>query len=90
MNPGDYLSLVTGGGGALVVLAVAGWALATGKLHSHAEFGRMEEAWQQEKRRGDQLQQALELANARADAGTRAGELTASILQALHAGSPQP
>ena len=34
----DYLPLITGSGGCLVVLAIWVWAMATGKIHSDAEF----------------------------------------------------
>lgn len=73
----SILSLVTGGAGALVVLALVSFAFYAAKLHSDAEF-------QREVRRGDLLQaavaekdKALEAANARADAAVRASELIA-------------
>lgn len=37
----DFLPLITGSGGALVVLAVVAWLLGTGKLHSDAEFQKI-------------------------------------------------
>ena len=37
----DYLPLITGGGGALVVLALWVWAFFTGKIHSDREFSKL-------------------------------------------------
>jgi hypothetical protein len=38
----DFLPLITGGTGALVVMALWVWALATGKIHSDPEFSKLE------------------------------------------------
>lgn len=38
----DFLPLITGGGGALVVLSLVAWGFYSGKLHSHREFVKLE------------------------------------------------
>ena len=76
MDP-SLIPLITGGGGALVVLMLVAYAFYLGKIHSDPEF-------QREVARGDRLEaalrekdKALEAASDRADAAVRASELIA-------------
>lgn len=72
----DYLPLITGSGGALVVLAIWVWAMATGKLHSDPEF-------QAVARERDGYKTALETERTTSSELARAGGVAAKALDAL-------
>jgi hypothetical protein len=79
----NLLPLITGGGGALVVLALWVWALATGKLHSDPEFSKVVADNDGLRAANDKLTEALALERQRSDAATQAGAVTNQLIGAL-------
>jgi hypothetical protein len=79
----NYLPLITGGGGALVVLALWVWALATGKLHSDPEFTRVVAENDSLRAANDKLTEALGLERQRSNDATQAGAVTVQLIGAL-------
>lgn len=73
----NLLSLVTGGAGALVVLALIAWAFYAGKLHSNPEFEREVQRRELLEATIAEKNAALKAASDRADAAVRASELIA-------------
>lgn len=82
MSVNEILPAITGAGGALVALAIATWALATGRVVARSMHDQIV---------ADKNQRIAELlaANAaerqRADISTTAAQTTNQILTALHA-----
>ena len=72
----QYLPWITGSGGALVVLALWVWAMATGKIHSDPEF----QAVVHER---DGYKAALETERTTSNELARAGGVAAKALDAL-------
>jgi anaerobic C4-dicarboxylate transporter len=72
----DLLPLITGSGGALVVLAVVAWLLGTGKLHSDSEFRKVVEE-------SDARAAALETERTINNELARAGGVTNTLIGAL-------
>ena len=79
----SYLPLITGGGGAMVVLALWVWALATGKLHSDPEFTKVAAENADLKAANDKLTEALALERQRSNDATQAGAVTNQLIGAL-------
>ena len=77
----SYLPLITGGGGAIVVLVLAVWMFLTDKVHPDGEFQRILAALNAEKEAHARTREALAIASARAEAGMRPAELLAAVLQ---------
>ena len=72
----SYLPLITGSGGALVVLAIVAYLLATGKLHSDSEFQRVADE-------NKDLRAALETERTTNNELARAGGVTNKLIGAL-------
>jgi hypothetical protein len=79
----DFLPLITGSAGALVVLALWVWALATGKLHSDPEFSKLETENADLRAANDKLTEALTLERQRSNDATQAGTVTNQLIGAL-------
>lgn len=87
MSAEGWVSLLTGGVGAVTVLATWLMCLLTGKLHTDDEFGREVARRELAEKRAETLEralgesrQALAEASGRADAAVRASELIADAL----------
>jgi hypothetical protein len=68
-------SLLTGGVGAVAVMAIFLTLILAGRLHTDAEFGRAVTALDKEKQAHDETRKALGAAVERADAAVRATEM---------------
>jgi len=79
----NLLPLITGGGGALVVLALWVWALATGKLHSDPEFAKLTAEADGLRAANDKLTEALALERQRSNDATQAGAVTTQLIGGL-------
>ena len=79
----SILPLITGGGGALVVLAILVWALATGKIHSDQEFAALKAENDSLRAANDKLTEALGLERQRSSDAVQAGSVTAQLIGAL-------
>lgn len=77
MTPEAFVNLATGASGAVVVLAVWAWMLATGKLHSDAEFRRVLDE-------NTKLKATQETERLIADRMTQTADVTAAVLQTLN------
>jgi hypothetical protein len=83
-----WISLVTGGSGALVVMAAGLYLFYKNKLHSHAEFMRLLKAFEDSEKAHSVTREALVLANARAEAGLKPAEIIAAVLSGQKASGP--
>lgn len=72
----SYLPLITGSGGALVVLAIVAFLLGTGKLHSDPEYQRVVDE-------NKDLKAALETERSTNNELARAGGVTNKLIGAL-------
>ncbi len=72
----SYLPLITGSGGALVVLALVAYLLGIGKLHSDAEYQRIADE-------NKDLKAALETERTTNNELARAGGVTNKLIGAL-------
>ena len=79
----SYLPLITGGGGALVVMAIGLWLFLTGKVHSDPEFRKVERDNKDLRAANDRLQEALGLERQRSDAVAQAGGVTNQLISGL-------
>jgi hypothetical protein len=77
------LPLITGGAGALVVLALWVYAFYLGKIHSHAEFSRLEAENAQLRVEGNQYRFALETERKTLNEAASAGQVTNQMITAL-------
>ena len=75
-----WISLVTGGAGALVVMAAGLYQFSRNKLHSDGEFQRVVRALETEQEAHARTRETLAVANARADAGLKPAELIAAVI----------
>lgn len=86
-----FIPLLTGAGGALVVLAIGLYLFISNRIHSDAEFKRTTKIYQDgladEREAHAKTREALAIANARADAGLRSSEIIAAVLQSQKKGS---
>jgi hypothetical protein len=80
MSADSFVSFLTGGVGAVAVMAVFMTLILAGRLHTDGEFNRLEAALNREKEAHDETRRALTDASARADAAVRASELIARAL----------
>jgi len=80
-----YLPWVTGGGGAIVVLFIWVWAFYTGKLHSDAEFMRLEKENEQLRATVALKDAALETERRTATSAAQAGQVTNQLISTLTA-----
>lgn len=79
----SVIPLITGGGGALVVLAFIVWAFYTGKLHSEREFAKLEAENDDLKTENDQLREALRTERDSSDEMASAAQVTNKLIAAL-------
>jgi hypothetical protein len=89
----SFLPLITGGAGALVVLALWVYAFYAGKIHSHAEFSRLEAENDQLRVEGNQYRFALETERKTLNEAASAGQVTNQLITALTtlaSGKPKP
>ena len=79
----SYLPLITGGGGALVVMAIGLYLFLTGKIHSDPEFRKLEADNGSLRAANERLQEALGLERQRSDAVAQAGGVTNQLISGL-------
>jgi hypothetical protein len=79
----NLLPLITGGGGALVVLALWVYAFYTGKIHSDRDFSKLETDNADLRGANDKLAEALALERQRSNDATQAGAVTNKLIGAL-------
>jgi hypothetical protein len=79
----DYLPLITGGVGAIVVLAIVCYAFYIGKLHSDPEFAKLEAENATLRAANDRLQEALDLERQRSNDVAAAGTVTNQLIGGL-------
>lgn len=78
MSVESLAGLLEGGVGAIAVMGIVLSLMLTGKLHTDAEFDRLEAALDREKSAHDETRRALTIASERADAAVQASQLVAS------------
>ena len=79
----NYLPLITGGTGALVVMALWVYAFFTGKLHSDREFSKLEQENEQLRIENNQLRVAVSTERRTVDETASAGQVTNQLISAL-------
>lgn len=79
----NYLPLITGGGGALVVLALWVYAFYAGKLHSQEEFGKLEKENTGLRAENEGLRIALSTERRTVDEAASTGQVTNQLISAL-------
>lgn len=79
----SIIPYITGGGGALVVLAFVVWAFYSGHLHSEREFAKLEHENDDLKTENDQLRQALRTERDTSDEMASAAQVTNKLIAAL-------
>ena len=79
----SFLPLITGGGGALIVLALWVYAFYTGKIHSEKEFSRLEEENRELHAENTGLRSALSSERKTVDETASAGQVTNQLISAL-------
>lgn len=79
----SYLPLITGSGGALVVLALWVYAFFAGKVHSDREFSKLEEENSQLRSEAGQLRLALDTERHTLNETAQAGAVTNRLINAL-------
>ena len=79
----SYIPLITGSGGALVVLAIVAYLLGIGKLHSDQEFSKLEADNTRKDEVIDRLQEALTLERQRSNDATSAGTVNLQLIDGL-------
>jgi hypothetical protein len=72
----SYLPLITGSGGALVVMAIGLWLFLAGQIVPKGTYDEMRE-------QRDEWKRASELNAARAEAGTAAGQVVKDVMLSL-------
>jgi hypothetical protein len=78
-----FLPLITGGGGALVVLALWVYAFFMGKLHSDREFSKLEEENGELRAENQGLRLALATERKTVNETASAGQVTNQLISAL-------
>jgi hypothetical protein len=79
----SYLPLITGGTGALVVLALWVYAFYIGKIHSDRDYLKLETDNADLKAANDKLSEALALERQRSSEVAQAGQVTNQLIGAL-------
>jgi len=79
----SWLPLITGSGGALVVLAIWIGMLVAGQLHTDKEFTKLEERADALETENDALRDAIETERRAASDVARAGAVTNQLIAAL-------
>jgi hypothetical protein len=79
----SLLPLITGGGGALIVLALWVYAFYTGKIHSDRDFTKLETDNADLKAANGKLAEALGLERQRSNDATQAGSVTNQLIGGL-------
>lgn len=82
MDP-SFIPYVTGGGGALVVLAFVAWAFFTGKLHSDREFTKLETENSDLKAENDAIHEALRTERRASDDIADTAKVTNKLIDTL-------
>lgn len=77
------IPLITGGGGALVVLALWVWAFFKGLIHSNSEFSRLEDENRALRAENDGLRSALSAERRTVNETANAGQVTNQLINAL-------
>ena len=81
----SFLPLITGGAGAIVVLALVAYAFYIGKLHSDREFSRLEAENEQLREENAHRQAALDIERRALNEAAQAGTVTNQLITALTA-----
>ena len=81
----QFLPLITGSAGALVVLALVAWAFYIGKLHSDREFSKLEAENEALRSENGQLRVAVSTERRTVDETASAGTVTNQLISALTA-----
>lgn len=79
----QYLPLITGSGGALIILAIICWAFATGKIHSDAEYQKQEAEIGALRAENTQYRLALDTERHTTNETASAGLVTNQLITAL-------
>jgi hypothetical protein len=79
----SYLPLITGGGGALVVLALWVYAFYAGKIHSDRDYSKLEADNTDLRGANEKLTEALALERQRSNDATQAGAVTNQLISGL-------
>lgn len=79
----SYLPLITGGGGAIVVLCLWVYAFYGGKIHSDGEFTRLEQENAQLREENSRWVTALETERRAMNETAQAGQVTNQLITAL-------
>lgn len=79
----SYLPLITGSGGALVVMAIGLYLFLGGKLHSDREYGKLEQENDQLRAEAAQLRVALDTERRTVNETASAGQVTNQLITAL-------
>jgi hypothetical protein len=79
----SYLPWITGGGGGLVVMAIGLWLFATGKLHSDAEYSKLEAERDYWRDASGKLGEALDIERRAVNETAQAGRVTNQLITAL-------
>lgn len=79
----SFLPLITGGGGALIVLALWVYAFFSGKIHSAQEFARLEEENKELHIENNALRSAISSERKTVDETASAGQVTNQLISAL-------
>lgn len=79
----DYLPLITGSGGALVVMAIGLWLFLTGKIHSDPEYRKLEAENTALRAESSQYKTALETERKTVNETASAGAVTNRLIEAV-------
>ena len=79
----SFIPLITGTGGALVVLVLWVYAFYTGKIHSESEFGKLEEENKALRAENEGLRLALGTERKTVNETASAGQVTNQLISAL-------
>ena len=79
----NFLPLITGSAGALVVLALVAWGFYAGQLHSDREFSKLEEENSHLRQENSAYRLALDLERKTVNETAAAGQVTNQLIRAL-------